>query len=275
MKTRTKFRLSILTECSIMVALSTVLSVIKLLDLPYGGSVTIASMLPMVIIAYRHGTLIGLGTSCLTAAIQLLLGLNTLSYFTTWYSVLAIILLDYIVAFAVFGLSGIFRGRFRSQGTAILLGTLLSSLLRYVCHVISGATLWAGLSIPTGAALVYSLGYNATYMIPETVVLLLATLYVGSSLDLTRKIPVAKVREKLNTGAFVLVILAGIGVLFALIADTVLVFSKLQNSESGEFMIEGLLNVSWGAVGIITATAAALAVILILISRKISQKSAN
>ena len=98
-----------MTECSIMVALSTVLSLIKLIDMPYGGSVTVASMLPIVIAVYRHGALWGLGTALSNSVIQLLLGLNNLSYFTTWQSVVAIILLDYIVAFGVFAISGIFK----------------------------------------------------------------------------------------------------------------------------------------------------------------------
>ena len=67
MQSKTKSKITVLTECSIMTALATVLSIIKLAELPYGGSITVASMLPMVIIAYRHGTLVGLGTSTATA----------------------------------------------------------------------------------------------------------------------------------------------------------------------------------------------------------------
>lgn len=273
MQTKTKSTLSVLTECSIMIALATVLSIIKLLELPYGGSITVASMLPLVIISYRHGTAVGLGSALAASVLQLLLGLNNLSYFTTWYSIVAIILLDYVVAFTSFGLSGIFRGRLENQSSAMLTGALVASVLRYVCHVISGATVWAGLSIPTGAALLYSFGYNATYMIPETVVLLLAVFYVGSSLDLTKSIPVPKMRAKLNTGATVLVICSGLVALGALVADTVLVFSKLQNSESGEFMITGLADVNWLAVGTVTLAASAAVAILATVARRISAKS--
>lgn len=273
MQTKTKSALSVLTECSIMIALATVLSIIKLLELPYGGSITVASMLPLVIISYRHGTAVGLGSALAASVLQLLLGLNNLSYFTTWYSIVAIILLDYIVAFTAFGLSGIFRGRYANQSSAMLTGALVASVLRYICHVISGATVWAGLSIPTGAALLYSFGYNATYMIPETVVLLLAVFYVGSSLDLTKSLPMPKIRAKLNTGATVLVICSGLVALGALVADTVLVFSRLQNAESGEFMITGLLDVNWLAVVIVTLAASAVVSILAIVARKISPKS--
>ncbi len=273
METKARTNLRVLTECSIMIALATVLSIIKLLELPYGGSVTVASMLPIVIIAERHGVGVGLGAATATAAIQLLLGLNNLSYFTTWYSIVAIIFLDYIIAFAVFGLSGIFRRKMHSQSLSMLAGATLASVLRYVCHVISGATVWAGLSIPTGAALLYSVGYNATYMIPETVVLLLAVFYIGSSLDFKKEIPTPIARQKLNTGATVLTICAGIVLLGALAADTVLVFSKLQNADSGDFMITGLADVNWLAVCIVTLASLAVCAILFFISKKIQLKS--
>ena len=68
-----------LVESAMMVALATVLSIFKLIEMPYGGSVTIASMLPMVILAYRNGIGWGLGSGLVYAAIQQLLGLNDLS----------------------------------------------------------------------------------------------------------------------------------------------------------------------------------------------------
>ena len=262
----TKRKIKILTECSIMIALSTVLSIIKLLELPYGGSITVASMLPIVIISYRHGIKAGFGAALAYSVIQLLLGINNLSYFTTWYSVVAIILLDYIVAFAVFGLSGVFKGRFQSSALALTLGTLLCSLLRYACHVISGSTVWAGLSIPSSAAFIYSVGYNATYMIPETVVLSLAVFYIASVMALDKNIPTPKMREKLDTGATVLSLLAGLSILIGLVVDTVLVFAKLQNEDSGEFAITGLSEVNLTAVIIVTVTSLAIAAVLFFIA---------
>ncbi len=168
MENKTVSRVQMLVESAVMLAIATVLSMIKLFNLPYGGSVTIASMLPIIIISYRHGLRWGLLSGLVYGIIQQLLGLDTLSWVTTWQSIVAVILLDYIIAFAVTGFGGVFRKKC-SQPMALLLGALLVGLLRYICHVISGATVWAGLSIPTNAAMIYSLGYNATYMIPETI----------------------------------------------------------------------------------------------------------
>ena len=273
MKTKTKSTLTVLTECSIMTALCTVLSIIKLFELPYGGSITMASMLPIVLIATRHGTKVGIGAAACASALQLLLGLNNLSYFTTWYSIVAIILLDYVVAFTVFGLSGAFTGVIKNRATAMVTGAFLASVLRYICHVISGATVWAGLSIPTGAALYYSLGYNATYMIPETIVLLLAVFYIGASLDVTKRIPTPVLRQKFSTGATLLLIFAGFSIFAALVVDTVLVFSKLQNPDAGEFMITGLSDVNWLAVGITSASALVISIALVFISKMLNKKN--
>lgn len=178
-----------LVESAVMVALATVLSRIEIVDLPYGGSVTIASMLPIAIIAYRHGLGWGLGAGLVHGVIQQLFGLNNLQWVSGWQSVLAVILLDYIVAFAVVGLAGVFRKAVKNQATALTLGCVLVCVLRYICHVISGATVWAGLSIPTQAALGYSFIYNATYMLPETIILVVAALYVGSTVDFRAETP--------------------------------------------------------------------------------------
>ena len=255
-----------LTEAAIMLAIATVLGLLKLVSLPYGGSVTIASMLPVIIIAYRHGVKWGLLTGLAFGVIQQLLGLNTLSYATSWQAVVAIIVLDYLVAFMVAGLGGIFR-KAANQPIALLFGSLFICILRYTCHVITGATVWAGLSIPTTDAFLYSLSYNATYMIPETIVTMLIAYYIGSVLDFggdTLRYYKAKSGEKMP----VLKWLAGIIIAAALVFDTVMVFSKLQNGESGEFDITGLSNVSWLPVIIVTACAAIVSIVLFIAAQK-------
>lgn len=272
MNTKAKNNVRVLTECSIMIALSTVLSVIKLFEMPYGGSITLASMLPIAVIAHRHNIKYAVGSALVASVIQLLLGLKNFSYFTTPESLIALGVFDYILAFGVFGLVGICKKWIKSQSLAATLGITLASALRYLCHVISGATIWAGLSIPTEAAMVYSLSYNATYMVPETIILVLTGAYLTSSLDFTQKTPKRLRSETVDSLSALCLSGAGLAVLAALITDTVLVFSKLQNYDSGEFMIMGLAEVNWLAVGIVTAVALAVAAALILFA-KIKKKA--
>lgn len=274
MNTKQKSGLLVLTECSIMIALSTVLSIVKILEMPYGGSITLASMLPIVIIAYRHGLGVGASSALVSSLIQLLLGLKNFSYFTTWQSIIALGLFDYVLAFTVFGLVGVFRKAIKNQAISLAVGTAIASVIRYFCHVLSGATIWAGLSIPDEAALLYSLSYNATYMIPETIILVLCAGYIGVSLDLTKRIPKRKSGEKLDTVASYLYIGAGLSVLGALICDTALVFSKLQNQDSGELFASGISSVNWLAVGIVSGACLLLAAALVIIARQRTKKTA-
>lgn len=258
MKT-TKIR--ILVECAIMVAFSTVLSLITLGKLPAGGSITLASMLPVVIISYRHGLKWGMGTALTVSFIQLLLGLSNFSYFTTWYSIVVLALLDYVVAYCAYGATGLFRRAIKKQGLALVLGAFFASLLRYLCHVISGATIWAGVSIPNEAIMLYSLSYNATYMVPDTIILCLVTAYVGSMIDFRRAEPTRMKRQRLSPLDTGLGIGAGAAVLGGTIYDVVALFTALQ-AEGGEFDITRLGEAPWSLMGIVSAACLAVAALL-------------
>ncbi|MBR5539347.1 MAG: energy-coupled thiamine transporter ThiT [Clostridia bacterium] len=254
-----------LVESAIMIAVATVLSMIKIIDLPYGGSVTVASMFPIAIISYRYGIKWGLASGVVYGALQQLLGLSTLSYVTTWQSVVAIILLDYVIAFAVAGLGGAFRNVASNQPIAFALGALLVCILRYLCHVISGATVWAGISIPTKAALIYSFIYNATYMIPEAIIMVIVAVYIGSIMNFKANIPTRIINNKYNATASMFTMLAGLPITAALITDVALVFSKLQNAETGEFTLEHIAEANWTLVGIVSVGATVIATVLLLI----------
>ena len=171
------------------------------------------------------------------------------------------ILLDYILAYTVIGFSGAFRNRCKKQNTAFALGSVFSCALRYVFHVISGATVWAGLSIPTKAALLYSLAYNATFLVPETIVLAIVAYYVGSLLDFRADQPVRLVREATG-GSGVYKLIGWLFIAGAVVFDIICVFGKLQNAETGELDFAGLSALTRGEItAMICVTAcAALAV---------------
>ncbi len=268
-----------LVEASLLVALATVLSILKIAELPYGGSITLASMFPILLLSYRHGMRWGLGGGLVYGVLQQLLGLNNLSYFTTWQSILAIIFLDYIIAFAVVGLGGIFRRVVDNQALSLGTGAAFVCVLRYLCHVVSGATVWAGLSIPDGAALAYSLIYNATYMIPETIVLVAVAYYMGTLLDFRRDQPVRLVREKLSPEANVLSLLAGVFALIGVVVDVSLIFPHLQNAETGEFDVtglavtDGLPDSFWLPVIIVSAICVAICAGLLVVRAKLMRNA--
>ena len=266
-------RIRILTECSIMIALAAVLSVIKLVDMPYGGSVTPAAMFPILLFAYRHGTGWGLACATIYGVVQQLLGLENLSYFTTWQSVVGIILLDYIVAYAAVGLGGIFRRAVKKQSVTLLCGALLVSLIRYVCHVISGAILWVtcDFAIPAGSEILYSIGYNATYMLPEAIILSAVALYLGSVMDFTRPIPVRIRTEKTSPIASACRLIGGLRALFAAFYAVITVSPVLQDPETGEFTLSLLGNLNWSMIALVVGACAVEALLLFNLSARIEK----
>lgn len=180
-----------LTVSAIMVALATVLSFIKFSELPYGGSVTLFSFVPILFVGYAYGVGWGLGAGLVHGILQMIFGIGSATSgagFKWWQFVLCA-LLDYLVAFGVLGLSGVFKKSIKNPQASFALGALFACVLKYVSHFFSGYILFSGwaewfftegggmsygskiLSSFSGNALgaIYSLIYNATFSIPETI----------------------------------------------------------------------------------------------------------
>lgn len=257
-----------LTEAAIMLALTVILSYLKLLDLPYGGSITLCSMLPTVFIAYRHGMLWGFGVGVANGILQLLMGLSSLSYATSALAAVAIIFLDYIFAFAITGFGGLFKGKFKNQTAELLLGVTLVCALRYVFHFISGCTVWAGLSIPTYDAAIYSLAYNATYMLPELIIAVAGAVYLSGAVDFSAEKLSRISKENMPKSQFYLKAIGSLGALAAFIADVLLIAPNLQNAETGDFDITGIARANFSAVLLITLGGLVWMGIFYLIYRK-------
>ena len=143
------------------IALATVTSMIKLFEMPMGGSVTLFSMLFIVLIGYWYGPYVGI----MTAVAYGLLQFVTEPIFYT----IPQMLIDYPCAFGALGLSGFFAGK--KHGLQI--GYLAGVLGRYVFAVISGVVFFGAYAPEGTPAIVYSLGYNATYLVPEAVITLI------------------------------------------------------------------------------------------------------
>lgn len=132
-----------LAACAVMVALGAVLSMIKVLQMPFGGSITLLSMLPCAMISIMYGLKWGFATSFVESVVQLAFGITMDGIFgwgMTPSALIGTILLDYIVAYTVIGIAGIFR---KKGYVGICCGTALAVALRFVCHFISGAIIFA------------------------------------------------------------------------------------------------------------------------------------
>jgi thiamine transporter len=187
-----------------MLSISAICAAVPFLNLPFGGGFTIASMLPIIIVAYMYGTKWGILTAFTYSVMQMLLGFNTISAFflpgdsqMVWWRAVVVILIDYLIAYTVLGLGGIFRKRFDTR-KALVLGSVLAISLRYVAHIVSGAIFfgawaewfftqdgfysWGAAILDTfsGASLslIYSIIYNGTYMIPEIIITAIVACFV-------------------------------------------------------------------------------------------------
>ena len=272
MRNKRSKNLQALTESALMISLSVILSFLKLISMPYGGAITLASLLPIAIISYRHGIKHGVFSATVYGIIQQILDLSTLSFVTTWQSVVAIVVLDYLLAFSIVGISGIFRRPIQNQTLSMTLGCFLISFCRYAFHVISGATVWAGLSIPTEAALSFSFAYNATYMIPETIVLLVTTIYITSNVNFKTHYPSRIQNSTTHIKRRWISPTAGLIALIAVIIDTIIIFRNVQD-ENGNFVIENLLHANWTLVIAITAVATLIVSTLLAVGKVLSEQS--
>ena len=188
-----------LTTTGILIAISAVLFAFAI-ELPYDGELTIAGMVPIIIIGYKYGMKWGLFSGFIFSLIQIVLGATSSNAFAGMYdpdnaakSVLNIILmalLDYFIAFTLLGLSGMYKNKIKNETKAFALGAFTVCMFRFLAHFLSGWILWGSYaewfftesmtgSFSTGIlnhfsgqmlSIVYSIVYNGIYMVPETII---------------------------------------------------------------------------------------------------------
>ena len=161
-----------LTTSALMIALATVLMwVSKLIPAPWlqGGSVTLASMVPIIAVGILFGTKWGLCSSLAYALIQMMFGFYPPPT-QTFISLVLVILLDYIFAFGVLGLSRVIYNVCGRKPFSAAISAFTVTSLRYVCHIISGILIWGFYADEGQTVLAYSLIYNGSYMIPEIII---------------------------------------------------------------------------------------------------------
>ncbi len=164
-----------MTEIAIMVAFALVLEVLftAFPGMAFGGRVSL-SMLPIIIVSWRRGIVPGIIAGVLFGVLNMMLD-GIASWALTIWVLLGAIFIDYLIAFGVVGLAGILR---RVNNTMITFGAgiLLAGTLRFLMHFLSGYIFWAAWAeeVYEGGMnpWLYSAIYNATYMVPTTLLLI-------------------------------------------------------------------------------------------------------
>lgn len=180
-----------LAECAVMIALAFALSYARLWKMPLGGSVTLCSMLPILLISVKYGYKTGLATSFVYSLTQLFQGLieGDISAVSMTFDVfLVAMLFDYVVPFTVLGLCGIFG---KSSSGKILLGMSVCVGLRFICHYLTGVTIWRQWTPDGWNSWIYSAAYNGGYLLPDLAICITAAFFM---------LRVREIKKLLNIG---------------------------------------------------------------------------
>lgn len=207
-----------LVESAVMIALAAVLELVAKMiipELPFGGQVTIVSMLPVILVGWKYGICKGIITGFVYSLVQMALGVKTISslilptsddYLGGLGNVVLMFVFDYVVAYTVLGLGAIFKQKIKNNSLSLTLGAFTVLTLRYLSHIISGYILygaWAEwfftqdgfyswgetiMNTYTGNALslVYSIVYNGFYMIPEIIITTVVAMIIGKIPQITK-----------------------------------------------------------------------------------------
>ena len=200
-----------LTESAMLIALAVVLELVGRMvipPMPFGGQLTIVSMLPIVVISYRYGVKWGLTAGFGYSLVQMALGAGTVTaafqpgYFGDGVMLMnAVIMccLDYVLAYTLLGLGGVFRNKVEKPGISLMLGSLVALGGRYLAHILSGYILfsgwaewfftqdgfpaWGGWLVanlsPEMLGFAYSVVYNGMFMVPEIILTAVMSLVIA------------------------------------------------------------------------------------------------
>jgi thiamine transporter len=167
----------VLTEAALAVALAFVLGLIKVFEMPFGGSISL-EMVPLILLALRQGPWVGIAAG----AAYGLLDLITPPVFAVHP---VQVLFDYPLAFGVLGLAGFFRPTVRGA----ILGTVVAVLARFLCHFVSGVVFFASYAPEGWNPYLYSAVYNAAYLVPSLAVALIAVVVLLRALEAAQPSP--------------------------------------------------------------------------------------
>ena len=188
-------KITILTECAIMIALAFALSYARLFKMPLGGSVTVASMLPIMLISVKYGNLIGVGTAfvySMTQLLQALLEGDVFPYCETIGTLIICVLFDYVVPFTILGFAGSLRKikAFKNPEISVYAGMFAVVFVRFLSHFITGVAIW-GQWAPEGMGkFLYSFLYNGGFLSVDFAICLTAAVLMLRKSELRKLVAI-------------------------------------------------------------------------------------
>ncbi|MBF1756556.1 MAG: energy-coupled thiamine transporter ThiT [Veillonella tobetsuensis] len=156
-----------IAEAGVAIAIAQVLSFITLFHMPQGGSIKAASLVPLMMFAYRWGGTRGIWAGVVYGVLHFLLGFKSSIHYLS-------IILDYLVAYGAIGVCGYFKDNI----TGLVSGSIVAIALRWFASVTSGAVVFASYAPQGQNPWIYSMIYNASYMVPDGILNIIVLLFV-------------------------------------------------------------------------------------------------
>lgn len=154
---RIHFTTGMLINVALMLALTIVLHQLRLFHMPQGGSITLGAMVPLLFLTYRYGA----GIGCLAGFLYGMINLMQDAFIVHPLQVL----FDYPLPYMALAIAAAVPGR-------LYAGAALAFSARFLCHYISGVVFFGSYAPPDMSPYLYSLVFNATYLVPEAVICL-------------------------------------------------------------------------------------------------------
>lgn len=166
----------VLTEAALAVALAFVLGLIKVFQMPLGGSISL-EMVPLILLALRQGPVVGVTAGAVYGILQLIVSPFIVHPVQ--------VIFDYPLPFAALGLAGLFHPTVRGA----VIGTLVAVAARFVCHFVSGVVFFASYAPAGWNPFIYSAAYNLAYLVPSAVIAIIAVIVLLRALNTARPSP--------------------------------------------------------------------------------------
>lgn len=142
----------------------------------YGGGFSIFAQVPIIIYSYRRGIKSGISAALVLSVYQLLTGLKNFAWVNGIGAYIIVALADYIIAFGCLGFGGMFKGKLKSPAAELTVGSIAVCFVRFICHFISGVTIWTDYCPADMIVPVYSLLYNGSFMLAEAIITVVGVL---------------------------------------------------------------------------------------------------
>ncbi|MGI6700979.1 MAG: energy-coupled thiamine transporter ThiT [Christensenellales bacterium] len=194
-----KFDTRMLAYAAVSIGLSFALSYIKVFEMPYGGAITVGSLVPLIIFSYVYGFRAGLFAGAVYGLLQFMQG----PYFLTPVQ----FLLDYILAFAAISAAGAVGLIINNRRTALIVSVPCVLIVRLIIHILAGFIFYSSVTMRAGeipifgntstmSGFTYSFLYNTTYILPDMLIALVIVILLSTNKSFIRLIEITSLNNK-------------------------------------------------------------------------------